>query len=216
MHFRQLLTSLLFISATSHASCQQCITPLGKVLGKLDNTLAYSNCHEDCTTNQFHDIKIGNKTIMAGMKWQCVEFARRWMIENIGYTFGSIDHAFQIWQLKSAIKITNQKPVLWQKFHNQKSKILPQKGDLLIYNQSVGPHGHVAVISGVELTEHKILIAEQNYSNDKWQAAHYARTAPLEKNAQGYYTIKDPGLIGWMRITIYQKHFHETNHSAQK
>jgi glutathionylspermidine amidase/synthetase len=37
--------------------------------------------------------------IYTGYKWQCVEFARRWLLENKGYVFEDIAMAYDIFRL---------------------------------------------------------------------------------------------------------------------
>lgn len=39
-----------------------------------------------------------NMTVYSGVKWQCVEYARRYLIMVYGVTFESVDNAFNIWE----------------------------------------------------------------------------------------------------------------------
>ncbi len=45
-------------------------------------------------------------------KYQCVEFARRWLIKAQGYTFGDVAMAFQIFDMKYAIRVSDGAKVL--------------------------------------------------------------------------------------------------------
>lgn len=48
-----------------------------------------------------------------GIKWQCVEYARRYLIDVTGHTFESIDYAWQIFDLTSAIRLSDNHSVSW-------------------------------------------------------------------------------------------------------
>lgn len=176
----------------------QCATPYGTLLGENRGVKGYSNCHPDCESDEWNIIKVTGQSVKTGMKWQCVEYARRWLNMRLGYTFASIDHAYQIWNLETAKKLDSSDAVNWLKYPNNKTKELPKINDLLIYNTKQGVHGHVSVIVGVK--KGFVLIAEQNYANAKWEKPNYARSIPLVKNKSGHYELKDLGVIGWMRL----------------
>ncbi len=181
-------------------SCtHKCDTLFGLKLGGQGRLTGFSNCNWDCESDQWNFIHLANgQRVKTGMKWQCVEYARRWMNVELSHTFTSIDHAYQIWDLESAHELGTQKEVKWLKFANGQTREKPQRSDLLIYNKTVGIHGHVAVV--VDERDGYVLIAEQNFSNKQWEQKAYARKAKLVKNPQGNYSLSDEGLIGWMRI----------------
>ena len=78
------------------ACTESCVTPYGVVLGMTaDGVKSYSNCQAQCVVFDPNQIE-GTYT---GIKWQCVEFARRWLIQNRGMTFGDVDVAADIWAL---------------------------------------------------------------------------------------------------------------------
>merc|ERR1712188_151985 len=73
-----------------------------------------------------------------GAKWQCVEFARRWLLLNKGYTFADIPMAYDIMDLR---KVTMQvgehkgeERPLWPVRNGAKAR--PQVGSMLIWDQS--------------------------------------------------------------------------------
>ena len=174
-------------------------TPFGQKLGGQGLLAGYSNGSNDCVSDEWHEIKLAHsKMLQTGMKWQCVEYARRWLNVQLSYTFGSIDHAYQIWNLKIATKIDDDNESDWLKFKNGQTKIKPKRHDLLIYDQKQGIHGHVSVV--VDTQDDFVLIAEQNYSNEPWESINYARKVKLIKDKEGFYHIDDLGLMGWMRI----------------
>lgn len=178
-----------------------CCTSLGTPLGKNAHTIAYSNCHNDYDSAKYHQVVLKNGDIVtSGLEWQCVEYARRWLINERGITFDSIDHAYQIWDLSNATNLMTNELVSWHKYLNANTPNKPKAGDLLIYDLTQGIHGHVSVI--VKVAGNKVYIAEQNYTNLPWDAKEYARVLSLQKNSQGHYFINDLGIIGWMRIKL--------------
>ena len=141
-----------------------------------------------------------NRELISGMKWQCVEYARRWLIENKNVTFADVQYAYSIWDLKSGERVdTNEEVPLFQ-FENNISKTPPQVGDLLIYSSKIAITGHVAIVAGVDDTS--ITIAEQNHSNDFWEGDNYSRRLLTEVDEEGRYRISDNALIGWVRFVL--------------
>lgn len=211
MYIVMLITCLMIpFSTTVYASIhdkpcdEQCCTPFGTVLGENNKVIAYSNCNNDTESDLWQSITLDNdaQEITTGMKWQCVEYARRWLVTNRHYTFASIDHAYQIWDLPEATQIATGKSAPWLKGANNQTSQKPQQGDLLIYDTSVGMHGHVAVIVAVD--DNHVYIGEQNYFNQLWEGNDYARALPLIRAANGMYQIEDEGVIGWMHINEHR------------
>jgi hypothetical protein len=195
------IAALIFLSAhAAYASpanplprnCSTaCIAPYGEVLGAtLDGTSAYSNCKADCVIfepNREHGV-------YSGIKWQCVEFARRWLIRNRGLTFGDVDIAADIWAIDSFTRLSDgsKVPVVNQL---NGANALPQKGDLLIYAKDYLGTGHAAVVLDVDRAKGLIRVGEENYENQKWPA-NYARSIEfITRNS--HYWVLDAYLLGW-------------------
>jgi len=171
-----------------------CISPYGEVLGTtLDGTRAYSNCKADCVVfdpNREHGV-------YSGIKWQCVEFARRWLIRNRRLTFGDVDTAADIWAIDSFTRLTDGSKVPVANQLNG-SNTLPQKGDLLIYAKEYLGTGHAAVVLDVDNAKGLIRVGEENYENRKWPA-NYARSIEfIARN--GRYWLLDAYLLGWKHV----------------
>lgn len=181
---------------------EHCHSPFGARIGQSFLTPAYSNCCDRCVKHDDHFISIkgSSKKQFTGMKWQCVEYSRRWWIENKGLTFADVHYAYHIWNLKSATKVDTGEFLRLRHFKNKRSTEAPKVGDLLIYSNGLGVFGHVAVIVGVE--PGSILIAEQNYFNRVWEGPNYARRLMLDKNQHGHYRIYDDSVIGWVRGSV--------------
>jgi trypanothione synthetase/amidase len=158
------------------------------------NVPAYSNGDDDFFSNERHYFH----GIVTGYKWQCVEYARRWLLLRKTCTFQSIGAAHDAWNELSHIeRVTDG-----QKFslipHPNGSSNLPKKDSFLIYPRCGDlPFGHIAVIT--EVGRDYIRIAEQNYRFHRW-AGNYARQIPMVFR-DGRYNMKDYYKInGWMEI----------------
>ena len=159
------------------------------------NVPAYSNGNDEHFSGESHTVH----GIFTGYKWQCVEYARRWLLLRKTCTFDSIRSAADAWKELTYIKRVTD----GQKFpliaHSNGSSTLPKKGSFLIYprNDRDLPFGHIAIIT--EVGRDYIRIAEQNYRFHRW-SGNYARQIPLVFRDGGYY-IKDHYRInGWMEI----------------
>ncbi|MEJ2361364.1 MAG: CHAP domain-containing protein [Gammaproteobacteria bacterium] len=178
------------------AACTtHCKVVFGKVLGVgAGNVPAYSNCNANCV-NRVPVIKNGTYT---GIKWQCVEYARRWLLQNKGVVYGDVNLAADIWGLKYVTRVRDKTRLKMINYPNG-SRIRPVAGDLLVYARAYLKTGHVAVISEVNAKQRRIHVLEQNYKNTKWPGD-YARSIPYIKRHQHYW-ILDAYVLGWKHIS---------------
>lgn len=110
--------------------------------------------------------------IYTGQKYECVEFARRWLVRNRGITFRSVERAVDLLTLEQATTVSGQ-PV---KITNVSS---PEVGDLAIFpSDDNNPYGHVAVV--VRIVGDKVQLAEQNHNRQRW-IRDYSREVPLSE-----------------------------------
>ncbi|KPI83093.1 putative D-alanyl-glycyl endopeptidase-like protein cysteine peptidase Clan CA family C51 [Leptomonas seymouri] len=210
--------------------------PFGAVLGAHDGVYAYGNCYaQGCISLLDFEYPIplppGSHTLLdapeattrlmrTGMKWQCVEYARRyWMLRGkpAQAVFGSVEGAADMWSdLSFVTLLDNVSTAPLFKYANGAvvgyGGSAPRVGDLVIYprdNEGKVPYGHVAVIVRVELPEEedsqpqaalegRVYLAEQNWYNNPWPEPYhnYSRWLPLRVTAppQGtalQYTIHD-------------------------
>jgi hypothetical protein len=171
------------------------MVPYNQVLGiASSNVPAYSNGDDDYFSGERHYFH----GIFTGFKWQCVEFARRWLLLRKTCIFRAIGTAADIWDELSYIeRVTDG-----QKFpliaHKNGSSILPKKDSLLIYPRCRGlPFGHIAIIT--EVGRDYIRIAEQNYHFHRW-SGNYARQIPIKHKDGGFYIKDHYPINGWMEI----------------
>lgn len=175
--------------------------PFGTPLGSARGVVGYSN-YNDSTISDEDNFVNG---VYMGLKWQCVEYARRYLYLTRNMTFQSIEAAIDIWDLTYVTSLaTGQKLALIQ--HPNGDSTLPQEGDLLIWPRqgSDTPYGHVAAIVGVEqrAEDISVFIGEQNFYNQMWEApTSYTRVIP-GKRSGNRYVLSDFGyeITGWMSI----------------
>jgi hypothetical protein len=141
----------------------------------------------DVSKEEKYNYLHGNVT---GIKGECVEYARRWMMIVNGVTFESVDNAYDLWNTTHVSLLSDQ--TIKYKFINYPihSHNKPTVGSLVIYRKTNKyPYGHVAVIVGVH-ENGEVDIAEQNQSCDKWEN-NYSRRIYLDE---------EPDVIGLKKI----------------
>ena len=132
-----------------------------------------------------------------GIKYQCVEFARRWLICVKGLSFQDVSCACDIWKLRSLENINTSESVPLVPIPNG-SPYPPRTGALLIYKRRfLLPFGHVAIITEVNTRENYIRIAEQNEDDNYWPGD-YSRQLRLNIEDNNYHIIDKYSLYGWM------------------
>lgn len=185
-----------------------CVYDFGVVLGQSKGVKAYSNCQSQCINPEFSFLNLttGEVTIhkqnpkdenlhYIGLINQCVEYARRWWMENNDMTFGSIDSAHEIIYLTEGKNIRTNKTFPLARSINGTATTPPKIGDLIVYypdrSNALWRHGHVAVVVDVSLKKGTVSLAEENYDNKKWKKPNeYARKISLF-NINGHYTLLD-------------------------
>lgn len=174
---------------------KDCVVDYGQVLGKsVSGVEAYSNCSSRCVnpTPFFVD------ETFTGIKWQCVEYARRWLLVNQGVVYGDVDVAADIWQLDIVTSSDKKIQKHFESILNGDTHRFVQHGDLLIYSRAFLGTGHVAVVVEVDAKNQRVYLAEQNFDNNKWDG-NSARDIPYVIH-EGRMWLLDPYLIGWKRV----------------
>jgi trypanothione synthetase/amidase len=169
--------------------------PFNKVQGVAStNVHAYSNGDDDFFSVERHYLH----GIFMGFKWQCVEFARRWLLMRKSCIFPAIPCAADMWDdLKYVERVTDGKRFPLKLYRNG-SPHKPKHDSLLIYPRSTElPFGHVAIICDV--VPDSIRIAEQNYIYHSW-SDNYAREISLAIKDNCYFMTDEDEIIGWIEI----------------
>lgn len=199
-----LLILLLFVSVDTVAkeanqipdACRnECVTDYGKIVGVSKRGVkAYSNCNSNCVIfepNTWNEV-------YTGIKWQCVEYARRWLLINKGAVYGDVDTAADIWKnihYLTEVKTSKSLPL---KSYLNGSRQAPRVGDLLIYSKEFNNTGHVAVVIDVDYENSLVEVGEQNFRNEKWPD-NFARKIEYVKKG-GSYWLLDAYLLGWKQL----------------
>ncbi|MEI6789921.1 MAG: CHAP domain-containing protein [Myxococcaceae bacterium] len=172
----------------------------GTLLGSANGVEAYSNQDPSHVSKEPSYTK---DNVYSGMKWQCVEYSRRYMQQKSGFTFSDVYGAHNIWHLEHAAKVSDGTEVAFNSIANGKSTVPPKVGNLIIYPISEDtPYGHVAVITNVEGT--KAFVAEQNWDNSEWPGdKSYSRVLNLTTNSAGKHVLTDESglqVLGWKAL----------------
>jgi hypothetical protein len=168
-------------------------TPFGTVLGNNSGVIGYSNSNSSYTSN----LPNYYNEIYTGMKYQCVEYTRRWLVQTQSLTYDSIPCASDIWRLSALNSTVTGESIPFNRVPNS-SKCPPRVGSLLIYRRNkFNPVGHVAVIT--EVGSDYIRVSEQNWDSEYWPGD-YSRQLRMRVN-QGRYQIVESleyPVFGWM------------------
>jgi hypothetical protein len=125
----------------------------GDIIGSFNGVQSYSNSDNKINTANYYN------NIYTGIKWECVEYVRRYLIINNNITFSNVDSAFEI---PNAQFMTLHGEIIIPKKNN--NLVI---GSIIIFLKDYevdSPDGHVAIISSI-LTS-GITIAEQNYNDN--------------------------------------------------
>jgi glutathionylspermidine amidase/synthetase len=181
-------------------------TPFGTVLGHAPGGVpAYSSDYDSVDDRELPNrsaFKSMLDGVYMGHKWQCVEFARRWLYVNRGYVFDDVAMAYDIFRLRAVSLIGEDRDLPFQAFRNGCHRP-PEPGALIIWNEGgwFERTGHVAVVT--EVADGKVRVAEQNVTHSKWpDGCSWARELPLTRDQAGLYwvhcTYNDTSILGWM------------------
>lgn len=153
----------------------------GTLLGKTKGNVAvYSNANapRKRSKNLF-------KGQFTGLRYECVEFARRFLIAYKQVTFPNVRSATQIWDLKHFVTVYDKKDVPLRHYLPSVA-VRPCVGDLVIFARSNdSPHGHVGVVIGARRYKEKLFvyICDQNFTDQ-----------PLTHLYNGRMVITDNGV----------------------
>ena len=128
-----------------------------------------------------------------GIKYQCVEFAKRYYFERFGHKMpDSYGHAKDFVDPVVVDGSLNPKRALLQ-FRNG-SSTKPRSEDLLVFGPSLfNPYGHIAIISDVK--NDRLEIVQQNpgpFSN--------SREIFKLANSSGSWIVENKRVLGWLRM----------------
>ena len=132
--------------------------------------------------------------IYTGLRWECVEYVRRWHVLVRNVTFTSVATAHDIWDLPFVYSLgPTKKEYRWQSVPHIGGS-MPIIGDTLVYEPSVdNPYGHVAMVVGIN--DPLVFLAEQNYDTNVWSGNGHGTLY-----SRSIHVTNEPHLKGWKRI----------------
>ncbi|WP_166425257.1 glutathionylspermidine synthase family protein [Paraglaciecola sp. 20A4] len=189
----------------------------GKVQGTTaDGVVSYSSDYDTVDDAIYPNRKAFRSYydgIYMGYKWQCVEFARRWLYINLGHIFNDVSMAYEIFKLRSIRDVVNNVELPLNAFANGSLR-RPEVGSMLIWDEGgeFEHTGHIAIVT--EVFDDKIRVAEQNMNFTRWPNAQpYSREIEAKIGAKGDYWLKcaftGSSILGWVTQTA------DTLHSVQ-
>jgi glutathionylspermidine amidase/synthetase len=185
---------------------KQGTAPFGTLLGVAPGGVpAYSSDYDSADERELPDRSAYRNYLdglYMGYKWQCVEFARRWMYVNHGWIFDDVAMAYEIFRLRSIRDVKGDRLLPLQAFRNG-AKRHPEPGCLLVWSEGgeFERTGHVAVVTDV--FSDRVCLAEQNVGHRVWPAGqHYSREIPARITDDGGYwlrcSFRDAAVLGWL------------------
>jgi glutathionylspermidine amidase/synthetase len=191
---------------TEAEASEQGPAPFGVQLGVAPgNVPVYSSDYETADPRDLPDRSAFRSYLdglYMGYKWQCVEFARRWMYLNTGCVFDDVAMAHEIFRLRSVREVKTRKTLPLYSFLNG-SRRPPEPGSLLIWEPGgeFEHTGHVAVVT--EVGPEFIRFAEQNVGHRVWpEGQQFARELRTKRTEDGEYWVEcsfnDATILGWV------------------
>ncbi len=170
------------------------MVPFGHLVGvACGGVEAYSNNSPKHVSHEWNYVN-GFPT---GLKWQCVEFVRRWLVLRRGLLLPPIEIAADLWNLSSVLRLEDMTDCPLSTFRNG-SEARPVVGDILVYDKRFRNTGHIAIVTAVDHVAGSLAIAEQNHHNTMWEQ-NYARTIPFVHEGNNV-TLEDGSFLrGWKR-----------------
>ncbi|GET93525.1 trypanothione synthetase-like protein [Leishmania tarentolae] len=195
---------------TAQVELEVSVLPYGEHQGSFRGVVACSNRDDGYFSGENNYV---DTTIYTGFRYQCVEYARRFLLLTTGCVFANCDRASEIYAMDHITHVETGVQYTLHHHHNDGTATQkPTPGDIIIYpyHPELAPWGHVGVISFVE--DNRVGIAEQNhyfglftspsesYLNGERCVARYA-TLTLDEAAKTW-RIEEPGpmpsAVGWM------------------
>ncbi|CAK4066357.1 unnamed protein product [Aphanomyces euteiches] len=151
--------------------------PWGTVIGVTSGVKVFSNDNPPPTDsyNFYPDDTDETNGTFTGLRWQCVELARRYLLVTQGVVFESVDDAVGIFSLREVINVTTDKRLPLD-IYPQGSPVPPKVGSLVIWDRPgyYTPYDHVAVVINIQDTF--IDVAEENL--EKTSTGNHRLTIP--------------------------------------
>lgn len=172
--------------------------PFGSICGYAPGGIpAYSNGSDSHYSSESHY----RGKLFLGIKFQCVEFARRWLLYRKGLLLPQYAFAAHIIYCTHVTDLEGN-DVPCEVVRNGQSTTKPEPDTIIIYpTTKKNIVGHIGVIT--EVGEDYVAVADQNRVFTSWGALPYSAKYPLRRcEVDGTYTIEDPEVTPscWIRF----------------
>ena len=168
---------------------------------------AHSSHYDSADPSEFPTRRhyIGNHDgIYTGYRFQCVEFARRWLIQTNGLTFGDVGMAYEIFRIPAVHTVEENKKMPVERTANGTPGHVPVLGTIIMWNPSgyFRHTGHVAIVTHAE--NGRLGVAEQNVTDSSWGGKPFSRELEYSVDEKtGAITIEDnhyanTSVLGWV------------------
>ena len=203
------------------------LAPFGDVIGYARNmndskgievySCDYDSANRSLYRSSSQFVNVREDGVFFGFKYQCVEFARRWLVLALNVTFESIDMAYEGFDLTSFKQLPDMNDIPIECIENGSIEVgkRPVYGNVIIWNEGgyFRSTGHIGIIT--EATDSYVRIAEQNYDDLYWpKGQDYSRELPVLLGTEdGSYSIVDStmpefpdcgvtSVRGWIRVLL--------------
>ena len=137
-----------------------------------------------------------------GVKWQCVEFVRRYLASRKAVWMSSLCTAEEAWREPNLfVSIRDGTPVEFTRTPNKSKTLPPAVSDIIVWGESnETPFGHVAIVT--EVCAESVRVAEQNQGFERWpEELPFSREIPMHTTSDGAVELidEDP-VLGWIAV----------------
>jgi hypothetical protein len=178
----------------------------GDVVGSFGGVIARSN-YLPPSPRVYNIVKDAvGRDVNVGMKWECVEYVRRYYLQTYGMDLRS-RHEGDAWTFASPTNARKMGLV----FYPNGGKVPPRAGDILVSDYRLKKAvGHVAIVTGVDAAAGRINVIQQNRfgtskpvgSNGAFSSLGYSDRTHLAGGTAfvgPFFTDQTYSIAGWLR-----------------
>nr|P90518.2 RecName: Full=Glutathionylspermidine synthase [Crithidia fasciculata]AAC48361.2 glutathionylspermidine synthetase [Crithidia fasciculata] len=137
-----------------------------------------------------------------GVKWQCVEFVRRYLASRKAVWMTSLCTAEEVWREENLfVDVRDGRPVEVVRTPNKSTGPAPAVADIVVWGEGPEtPFGHVAIVT--EVCASCVRVAEQNQGFEKWpEDVPFSREIAMRTTESGEVELLDEDpLLGWVTV----------------
>jgi CHAP domain len=168
----------------------------GEVLGEANGVKAYFNAGDTGNQGRNKLMKDGKEEYDFGLKWQCVEFIRRYLYTVKGHAFAERGHAKEYFNESTPDGGSYRGLTQYSNDLKQGSQSKPQIHDLIVIREARenGGVGHVAIV--IDVADDYVTIAQQNVGT---QFTDTIKLSGVKHGKDTHWKLDDARVYGWLR-----------------